>query len=380
VTRGKWIMTNLFGMSPPDPPPNVPPLPARATDARGTVHEPTMREKMLEHRVRADCVQCHRMMDPIGFALENFDAIGLWRTRDEGSAIDASAQLFDNTMVDGPVALRQWVTRYFEPVRARQHREAADLRARPRARLPGHAARALDRARRRARREPVLGAGARGRAQRAVSDEYEDGVKEYVGPASAGPKGHLMSFVMKKQIPRRLFLRGAGVTLALPLLDAMTPAMAQSPVVGKPRFVGIFFPHGMAPGPVGAAGEGALPDKLPFVLESLEAVKNQTTVITGCGRSRRSRRKGRPDLITGWRPRISPASSRARPRGGRDGRQPDDRSAHRAEDRRRHAAAVAAAGGRGSELQLEQLRRRLQLLVHQLDLVDRACRRRLPSR
>ena len=112
VTRGKWIMTNIFGMSPPDPPPNVPPLPARAADARGNAHEPTMREKMLEHRVRADCVQCHKMMDPIGFALENFDAIGLWRNRDEGSAIDASAQLFDNTMVDGPVALRQWVTRY----------------------------------------------------------------------------------------------------------------------------------------------------------------------------------------------------------------------------------------------------------------------------
>jgi uncharacterized protein YceH (UPF0502 family) len=51
-------------------------------------------------------------MDPIGFALENFDAIGLWRTSDEGTAVDASAQLFDNTMVDGPVALRQWVTRY----------------------------------------------------------------------------------------------------------------------------------------------------------------------------------------------------------------------------------------------------------------------------
>jgi len=71
-----------------------------------------MREKMLEHRVRADCVQCHRMMDPIGFALENFDAIGLWRSHDEGSPIDASAQVFDNTMVDGPVALRQWVTHY----------------------------------------------------------------------------------------------------------------------------------------------------------------------------------------------------------------------------------------------------------------------------
>jgi mono/diheme cytochrome c family protein len=109
VTRGKWIMTNIFGMSPPDPPPNVPPLPAHAADARGNAHEPTMREKMLEHRVRPDCVQCHRMMDPIGFALENFDAIGLWRSHDEGSPIDASAQVFDNTMVDGPVALRQWI-------------------------------------------------------------------------------------------------------------------------------------------------------------------------------------------------------------------------------------------------------------------------------
>ena len=71
-----------------------------------------MREKMLEHRVRADCVQCHRMMDPIGFALENFDATGLWRNQDEGSAIDASAQVFDSTMVNGPVQLQQWVNRY----------------------------------------------------------------------------------------------------------------------------------------------------------------------------------------------------------------------------------------------------------------------------
>src|SRR3989440_6449705 len=59
VTRGKWIMTNIFGMSPPDPPPNVPPLPARATDARGNAHAPTMREQMLEHRVRAGCMQWH---------------------------------------------------------------------------------------------------------------------------------------------------------------------------------------------------------------------------------------------------------------------------------------------------------------------------------
>ena len=65
-------------------------------------------------------------------------------------------------------------------------------------------------------------------------------------------------FVMKKGIPRRMFLRGAGVTLALPLLDAMTPAMAQTAVQPKTRFVGIFFPHGMAPGYWEPQAEGAL--------------------------------------------------------------------------------------------------------------------------
>ena len=112
VTRGKWIMTNVLGMSPPDPPADVPPLPARSPDARGSVKEPTMRERMVEHRVRADCIQCHRMMDPIGFSLENFDAIGLWRSHEEGTPVDASGQLFDNKMVNGPVELRTWLDGY----------------------------------------------------------------------------------------------------------------------------------------------------------------------------------------------------------------------------------------------------------------------------
>ena len=58
VTRGKWVMTNILGMSPPDPPPDVPPLPPRAGGSRNA-KEPTMRQKMLDHRVRPDCVQCH---------------------------------------------------------------------------------------------------------------------------------------------------------------------------------------------------------------------------------------------------------------------------------------------------------------------------------
>jgi hypothetical protein len=110
VTRGKWVLTNLLGMGPPDPPADVPPLPARAGDPNAK--EPTMRQKMLDHRVRPDCVQCHRLMDPIGFALEPFDAIGLMRTHDEGQPINAADTMFDNTKVDGPRSVQQWLTKY----------------------------------------------------------------------------------------------------------------------------------------------------------------------------------------------------------------------------------------------------------------------------
>jgi hypothetical protein len=109
VTRGKWIMTNILGMSPPDPPPNVPPLPAQEGDSAGNARLPSMRMKMMSHRVRADCVQCHSLMDPIGFALENFDGIAQWRTEDNGNPVDSTGELFDGAKVDGPVGLRNWL-------------------------------------------------------------------------------------------------------------------------------------------------------------------------------------------------------------------------------------------------------------------------------
>ncbi len=109
VVRGKWIMGNILGMSPPDPPPDVPALPPRAADATGNAHEPTMRQKMLNHRVRADCIQCHSMMDPIGFALEPFDGIALKRTLDEGQPIDPKSKVYDGTEIDGPSGLRRWL-------------------------------------------------------------------------------------------------------------------------------------------------------------------------------------------------------------------------------------------------------------------------------
>src|SRR5918993_3391234 len=93
-----------------------------------------------------------------------------------------------------------------------------------------------------------------------------------------------MSFITRRHVPRRLFLKGAGVTLGLPLLEAMVPArtvIAQTAAAPKQRFASVFFPHGMAPGFWEPAAEGALPAKLPYILEPLEKVKDQTVVLSG---------------------------------------------------------------------------------------------------
>ena len=103
VVRGKWVLDNLLGTPPPPPPPNVPALPERTALARPM----TMRERMEQHRANPACASCHKAMDPLGFALENFDAVGAWRGRDGRAAIDASGVFVDGSAIDGPVALRQ---------------------------------------------------------------------------------------------------------------------------------------------------------------------------------------------------------------------------------------------------------------------------------
>jgi mono/diheme cytochrome c family protein len=103
VLRGKWVLENILGTPPAPPPPDVPTLkePEPGAGAR------TMRQQMVEHRANPACASCHKVMDPIGFALENFDAVGAWRARDAGTLIDASGELGDGTKIDGVVALRQ---------------------------------------------------------------------------------------------------------------------------------------------------------------------------------------------------------------------------------------------------------------------------------
>ena len=104
VIRGKYLLDNILGAPPPPPPPNVPPL--EESDEAGQPLA-SMRERMEQHRQNAVCATCHRRMDPLGFALENFDAIGKWRTTDGTSAIDASGVLPDGTTFAGPDEFRQ---------------------------------------------------------------------------------------------------------------------------------------------------------------------------------------------------------------------------------------------------------------------------------
>jgi len=104
VARGKWILENIVGTPPNPPPPNVPPLKANAEGSKPL----SVRERMEAHRANAVCASCHRILDPLGFALENYDAVGRWRLVSEsGEKIDASGMLFNGSKVDSPASLRQ---------------------------------------------------------------------------------------------------------------------------------------------------------------------------------------------------------------------------------------------------------------------------------
>ena len=103
VLRGKWVLENIVGLPVPPPPPDVPQLKPNEEGQKPK----TLREQMAEHRTNPTCATCHKVMDPVGLALENFDAVGAWRTHEAGGPIDASGQLADGRSVDGVVTLRQ---------------------------------------------------------------------------------------------------------------------------------------------------------------------------------------------------------------------------------------------------------------------------------
>jgi mono/diheme cytochrome c family protein len=103
VVRGKWLLENLLGAPPPPPPANVPPFPSNA----GGEAPKSVRARMEMHRRNPVCASCHSRIDPLGFALENFNAVGQYRTFDDGSPVDASGKLPDGTVFNGPAEFRQ---------------------------------------------------------------------------------------------------------------------------------------------------------------------------------------------------------------------------------------------------------------------------------
>lgn len=111
VMRGSWVMNTVLGIPPPNPPPNVPELEEAETgDDEG--HEPTIREQMEAHRGNPACIGCHSLMDPFGFALEQFDGTGRWRERDRGNPIDPVTTMYDGYEVAGPADVREFLVRY----------------------------------------------------------------------------------------------------------------------------------------------------------------------------------------------------------------------------------------------------------------------------
>ncbi len=226
MIRGVWVLSNIFGAPPPPPLPNVP-----ALDESTVAANLPMRERLAAHRSNAVCASCHRTIDPVGFSLENFDAVGRWRDHEGDDGPDRRV---------GRSAGRRRVPRRRGPRRrdclsrpelfaGNADGEAADVRAGPRRRVLRRAGGPQDRARRREGRIPLLVAHPRNRQERAVSDEES------------------IMIITKKALPRRTFLRGAQAALALPLLDAMIPAVtawAKTPAKPVRRLGFVFIPMG----------------------------------------------------------------------------------------------------------------------------------------
>ncbi len=226
VLRGKWVLENLLNSAPPPPPNNVPRL-----DESAVGKTTTLREQMEVHRKNPTCASCHRRMDPLGFGLENFDAIGEWRTVDGKFAVDPTGQLPDGRKFNGPVELAAILE-----CRARAFTRALTSK------LLTYALGRGPRARRSRHRPPHLARGRRGRLQ-VLRPRHRHRAEPAV-PDAGRDRGAMI--ITGKHLPRRTFLKGLGVSLALPMLDAMTPAMAAAAAKRAPtRLAFTYVPNGV---------------------------------------------------------------------------------------------------------------------------------------
>ena len=317
---------------------------------------------MAEHRANPACASCHKIMDPIGFALENFDAVGAWRTEDAGAPIDASGELADGTTVDGVVTLRQALLARPELFVGTMTEKLLTYALGRGLDASRHAGGSRDSSHRPPRRLPVLVPDPRRREQRAVSDAHENG-----GAVTA-------MFITKISLPRRTFLRGVGASVALPLLDAMVPALTAHREDGGEaalRFGAVFVPNG-------AIMEQWIPSAPGIGLRVLADLEAARAVPGSAGRREQPRPGPIPECVegdhaisaAGWLTGVYPKRTEAEDvRAGTI-----DRSGRRQADRPGHAVPVARAGDGGLHRLHRRVHERVQLRVHRTR--SRGARRR----
>ena len=357
VLRGKWLLENILGTPPPPPPPDVPALKDKGVNGE----RQSVRERLQEHRKNAVCATCHSQMDPLGFALEQFDAVGQYRTLDEArTPIDASGSLPGGAPVRR--SARPAVRPAGPPRAVRRHRlgAVAVVRARPRRRILRPPGAAPNRARRRRRRLPLVVHHHRHHREHALSDA----------------ESRIM-IITKKAIARRTVLRGLGASLALPLLDSMVPAMvAAAQTAAKPvkRLGVVYVPerHGDEAVDAGRRGHGIRvsgdPEAARAVSRPADRPDRPEQHSAGECPQRRRRARPRVDQISHRHPAETVRHVRSL------GRHLDG-SARGEAARARHPARVARDCHRGTRPR-RIVRHRLQLRLHEHHLLARAERRR----
>ena len=268
VVRGKWVLDNLLGMPPPQPPPGVE---TNLEKDAAQVKVTSLRQRLEMHRANAVCASCHKVMDPIGLTLENFDHVGKWRTADGKAPIDATAQLVDGTKLDGPLSLRRALLErsdVFATVATEKLLTYASGRAVQYQDMPAVRAIIRDAARDKYRFSSlVLGIVKSTPFQMRTKAEQEKP----------------MTFITKRHLSRRTFLHGMGVSMALPLLDSMIPAQTAlrlTAATPRNRFACVYVPHGATMDKWTPATEGS-GFAFTEILKPLEPFRDRVNIVSG---------------------------------------------------------------------------------------------------
>ena len=327
----------------------------------------SVREIMEQHRSKPSCNACHGVMDPLGFALENFDAIGEWRSKDRyaGTAIDASGKLVDGTPVNSPADLRKALMKrpeQFVQTMTEKLMTYALGRSVEYYDMPAVRAIVRDAARDNYRFSSIVmgivrsapfqmrKAPSRSRRSTRRSRETRQALRLSdlrVHRRRVQFEQEPVMFITKKHLSRRTFLRGAGVTVGLPLLDAMIPAwtaLAQTAASPKPRMGFMYLPHGaiMDQWTPAAEGHELRADADSQAVRAVpEAVDDRQRTGEQAG-DRAARARAQPGNL---------AELRDAARGPGTARRRDRRSDRRRAPRPGHAAAVARSGDRGTRRQ-----------------------------